>query len=184
MQRWIVTLALLTTAAGVAYADEVKGLYVGAGVGQFNVEIQDVGLSGEDFDSDDTAFRVFGGWRMNPNFAFELAYIDFGAPSEDVSGVDVDIEVTGFAPYLVLTAPVGVLELYTKLGYLFYDAELSASAGGLSASEDTSDEEFVYALGLGLVFFDRLNVRLEYEGIDIQNAEDATAYWLSGAWRF
>lgn len=177
MQRWIVTLALLTAAAGTAVADENRGLYVGAGVGQFNVEIDDI-----DFDSDDTALRLFGGWRMSPNFAFELAYIDFGAPEEDVGGgIDFQVEATGFAPYLVLTAPLGVLELYTKLGYLFYDVEFSAT--GLGSAEE-SDEDFVYALGLGMVFMDHLNIRLEYEGIDISDTDDATAYWLSGAWRF
>lgn len=176
MQRWIIALAMLTTAAGAAYADEERGLYLGAGVGQFNVEIDAL-----DFDSDDTALRLFGGWRFNPNFALELAYMDLGAPEEDVAGVNVQAEVTGFAPYLVTTAPLGVLEFYAKLGYLFYDVELSAAGFG---SADESGEDFVYAIGIGAVLLDHLNIRFEYETIDTSETDDATAYWLSGAWRF
>lgn len=184
MQRWIIALAMLTTAAGVAFADEERGAYVGAGVGQFNIELRDVGTAGEDFDQDDTAFRVFGGWRFSPNFALELAYADLGNPSENISGVNLDVEVTGFAPYIVFTAPVGVLEFYTKLGYFFYDFEVTGSAGGFSTSGSGSDEDFVYTLGLGAVLLDQLNIRFEYETLEVSDSDDATAFWLSGAWRF
>lgn len=183
MQRGIMALALVVAGTGTAAADATSGLYLGVGAGQFNIEIQDIDL-GQDFDSDDTALRVFGGWRFNPNFALELAYADLGTPNDTISGVDVNVELTGFAPYVVLTAPIGLLELYTKLGYFFYDIEVTGSLGGISASDSMSDEDFVYAVGLGAVLMDHLNLRFEYEVIDVSDADDATAYWLSGAWRF
>ena len=51
-------------------------------------------------------------------------------------------------------------------------------------SERRSDEDLVYGAGFGLVLFDHLNVRLEYEIIDISDVDDANAAWLTGAWRF
>lgn len=173
-----VALAIALGFAGVAQADEDAGLYIGAGVGQFNLEIDEVG-----FDSDDTAFKVFGGWRFSPNFAVELAYMDLGAPEEtfDVLGTPVDIqtEVTGFAPYIVTGTQFGMVELFAKLGYLFYDFEISSPGVG---SESDSDEDLVYGLGLGVVL-GQANFRLEYEQVDISDA-DSTSYWLTGAWRF
>jgi hypothetical protein len=47
-----------------------------------------------------------------------------------------------------------------------------------------SDEDLVYAAGVGLVLFDHFNARLEYEIADVSDVEDANAIWLTGAWRF
>lgn len=80
-----VTLALALT-AGTAIAEEDRGFYLGAGVGQFNLEIDDFeGLTTDTFDADDTSLKIFGGWRFNPYIAAELAYIDFGAPDDTVN---------------------------------------------------------------------------------------------------
>jgi opacity protein-like surface antigen len=118
----------------------------------------------------------------------KLAYIDFGGPDDtlDAGGIPVDlgVEVSGFAPYLVGTLPIGISELFAKVGYHFYYVEATASSQGLSASDDSSDEDLVYGAGLGVVLFDRLDARLEYEIIDVSDVEDAYAMWLTGARRF
>lgn len=183
-----VTLAL-ALAAGPAIADEDQGAYWGAGVGQFNLEIDNIqDLNTDSFDSDDTSLKIFYGWRFNPYFAAELAYIDFGGPEDTIQSggvnVNLEVEISGFAPYLVGTLPLGIFELFAKVGYYVYDVELTASAQGASASADTSDEDLVYGAGVGLVLFDHLNARLEYEIIDVSDVEDASALWLTGAWRF
>jgi hypothetical protein len=183
---WTLALAM---AAGPALADENKGFYLGAGVGEFSLEIDDFeDFAGTSFDSDDTSLKVFGGWRFNPYFAAELAYIDFGGPEDTLTvlgiPVNTDVEVSGIAPYLVGTLPLGIFELFAKVGYYFYDVEVTASGGGVSASDDMSDEDLVYAAGVGLVLFDHFNARLEYEIADVSDVEDANAIWLTGAWRF
>jgi Outer membrane protein beta-barrel domain len=184
MRRHITAVAVATALgfASVAQADEDSGFYAGVGVGQFNLEIDEVGLNGEDFDSDDTAFKVFGGWRFSPNFAVELAYLDFGAPEDtfDVLGTPVDLttEVTGFAPYIVTGTQFGMVELFARLGYVFYDFEISAEG----ESEEESDEDLAYGLGIGVVL-GQAAIRLEYEQVDVADAE-TTAIWLSGAFRF
>lgn len=168
-----VALAIALGFAGVAQADEDAGLYVGVGVGQSEIDL------GEGLDlGDDTAFKVFGGWRFSPNFAVELAYLDLGAPNETFAGIDVEAEVTGFAPYIVTGTQFGMVELFARLGYLFYDTELTTSIG----SGDDSDEDLVYGLGIGVVV-GQAAFRLEYEQADVSEG-DATAIWLSGAWRF
>jgi hypothetical protein len=42
----------------------------------------------------------------------------------------------------------------------------------------------VLGLGIGATFFDRFNLRGEYERVDIDQLDDAEAVWLSASWRF
>jgi opacity protein-like surface antigen len=174
----------LLAAPAVFAQDNPDGFYIGAGLGQFNVEIDDTSdLTGtvESFDSDDDTLKIFGGWRLNPNFAIELDYLDFGSAEDTIGGVNVSADINGFAPFAILTLPAGPIELFAKAGYLFYDVEFEID--DFDAGDD-SDEDFVYGAGLGLTLFDHLHARLEYEIIDLSDVDESNALWLSGAWRF
>jgi OOP family OmpA-OmpF porin len=184
------TLAV-AAAAPAAYAqDENAGFYLGGGVGQFNAQIDDVDdVDGtvDGWDEDDTAYKFFGGYRMNSFLAFELAYINLGEPSGDVvPGFNVDASVDGFAPYVVGTFPLGEwFEVYGRLGYFFYDATVGVEDGlGGRAEFDEESEELVYGAGIGANIGERLNVRFEYERFDFENVDDADALWLTASWKF
>lgn len=198
MIRTITTLSAATALAllgsNAMAQDNEGGLYLGAAVGQFDVdldqpdEIDDVI---EDFDTDDTSWKAFAGWRFNPYFAVEAAYVDFGDSGDnfDASGSsgDYTIGLSGFAPYLVGSFPIGPVELFGKVGYYFYDLEVDVDIddlGGDVFTSDDSGEDVVYGLGAGITFFERAHARLEYEIIDIEGTDDLNAYWLSAAWRF
>jgi opacity protein-like surface antigen len=176
----IALLAGLSTTA--VHAENDKGLYVGAGVGQFNLKVNnfnDIENAVQNFDSDDTSWKIFGGYRFNPYLALELDYIDFGGPSQ--SGASIGIK--GFAPYVVGTLPLGIFELFAQVGYYFYDVDLSGGSSSIS-DFDGSQDDFVYAAGFGVLLFDHLDARLAYEIIDISEVKDSNAVWLTGAWRF
>lgn len=171
-----------------------EGLYIGGGIGQFNVKIDDVDQTDEaleTLDDDDNAWKAFVGWRMNPYFALELAYIDFGRPSDQfetggTSG-NYTVDLSGFAPYLIGTIPIGPVELFGKVGYYFYDIDLNVDIDDPTFPDvdgGASDEDLLYGFGVGMTFFERLNARLEYEKIDSDFIDDADALWLSGQWRF
>lgn len=184
--RLTTTLAAAVLACGMtaAHADNERGLYLGVGVGQFNVEVDDIDTTDEleeAFDSDDTVFKAFGGWRFNPFIAVELDYIDLGGPEDTIENVRVKAEIDGIAPYLVGTLPIGPIEGFVRVGYYFYDVEISGEDLG---SIDDSGEDLVYGVGVGLTLFEHLHARLEYEIIDVSEVDDANAIWLSGAWRF
>jgi OOP family OmpA-OmpF porin len=174
-------LALGTTPA---FADEDSGLYLGAGVGRFNVKIdnaEDVTDTVGSFDADDTTFKAFGGWRFNPYLAVELDYMDLGNPEDTIDARRVNANVNGVAPYVVGTWPIGPVELFAKAGYLFYDVKIDVD--NLTVKDD-NQQDFVYGGGLGLTLFDHMNTRLEYEVIDINDVDNANALWLTAAWRF
>lgn len=199
MNRAVVALMLSALGTGLgtgsALAQENdEGIYVGAGVGQFNVKIDDVDQTDEAIarlDDDDNSWKAFVGWRMNRYFGVELAYIDFGGPSDRIeasgSSGDYQLELSGFAPYLIGTIPLGPIELFGKVGYYFYDVNLTADIDDPlrpDIDSSTSEEDLLYGLGAGLTLFERLHARLEYEKIDSSFVDDADALWLSGAWRF
>jgi hypothetical protein len=198
MSRVIAAAAIAPLGVGTALAQDMgveneRGFYFGGGVGQFNVELD--GLDGvdeaiEDLDADDTSWKAFVGYRLNPYISFEAAYLDFGRPNDEFTATgssgDYTVELAGFAPYIVGTVPVGPVELSARAGYYIYDLETSVDIDDLGDDVFTSDdsgEDFVYGVGVGLTLFERLNARLEYEIIDLTGA-DADAFWLSGSWRF
>jgi OOP family OmpA-OmpF porin len=185
--KTITAFVALLSLATAAWADGETGLYLGAGVGQFNVQaddIDDLGPIVEEFDSDATTFKVFGGWRFSRYLAAELDYLDLGSPDDDVSGQKIDADISGFAPYVIGTVPLGPIELFGKVGYLFYDLDVTSS-GQTNAIASGSQDDFIYGLGAGITLFERIHARLEYEMIDTsETIDDADAVWLSAAWRF
>lgn len=186
-------LAALTVAAAApaAYAeDEAAGFYLGGGVGQFNAQIDDVDQVDntiDAWDEDDTAYKLFGGYRLNNFLAFELDYINLGEPSGSVvPGFNVDASVDGFAPYVVGTIPLGQwFEVYGRLGYYFYDATVGVDNEVDDRVEfDEESEDLVYGAGIGANIGERLNLRLEYEKFDLEGMDDADSLWLTAAWKF
>ena len=80
--------ALLTLPVLPAVAAD-NGFYLGGSVGQVNLKIDD--LTGnvfpdDDFDSDDTAFKLIAGIRPLDWLAVEAAYVNFGEPEDTVVG--------------------------------------------------------------------------------------------------
>ena len=102
-------VAALAAAMSAQAQDNESGFYAGAGVGTFDVEIDDfddVDDTIDGYDSDDTAWKAFGGWRMNPYLAFELAYVNLGSPDDEIlPDTTLTVETDGFAPYVVGTLP-------------------------------------------------------------------------------
>jgi hypothetical protein len=197
MKTGIAAAVLFALSAGAAHAqspDNDEGLYIGLGYGAFDVQIDDIDQTDEAIDrinDDDNAWKAFIGWRLNPYFAFELNYVDFGNPSDQInsSGTsgDYELELSGFQPAIYGTFPLGPVELFGKLGYYFYDVDLTIDIDDLTDdvfTSSTSDEAWSYGFGAGVTFFDRLHAKLEYEKIDADNIDDLDAIWLSAAWRF
>jgi opacity protein-like surface antigen len=196
MKRVIVASMVLAAISGSAVAadDNERGFYLGGGIGNFNLEIDRVSAvdnAVRRLDDDDNAWKVFGGYRFNRFISLEGAYVDFGRQSDtfDVGGSSGDFtaELSGFSPQLVGTVPVGPVELSAKVGVYFVDIDLSAdidNADELDFDSNTSEEDFMYGVGIGATFFERLNAKLEYEWIDIEDSDNANSLWATGTWRF
>jgi hypothetical protein len=196
MKRAIMAAAtLVALGSGAAYAqspENDEGVYIGGGVGQFNVEVN--GLDSTDnvlrtLDDDDTAWQAFVGWRLNPYISLQAAYIDFGRPEDDFTTSSGDhgkfgAELSGFAPSVIGTLPLGPVELSATLGYYIYDLKLRGDIDDPDIDRSDSGEDVFYGAGVGVTFLERLHAKLEYQKIDLERVEDSNVVWLTGAWRF
>lgn len=150
----VATATSLAFLASGAYAQENdRGVYVGAGFGAFDVQVDDIDDADEAIsriDDDDNAWKIFVGWRLNRYVAFELNYIDFGdttGTSASGSSGDYSVELSGFQPAVYGILPIGPVELFAKLGYYFYDVDLRFDFDDLDSENfraDTSEEAWSY----------------------------------------
>jgi OOP family OmpA-OmpF porin len=192
-----VAAALLALMAGPALAQEddddragrnLEGFYIGGGIGDYSSSVDEIDSidsiddAGIDFSDSDNAMKVFAGWHFNQFFAVQADYVDFGESSGAVTpSVSGTSDVQGIAPSIVGTLPIGPIELFARVGVMFYEVDLNLTGGRLV---DESGEDLVYSAGIGIDVLDRLNLRLEYEEIDIEQLDESDALWLNVAWKF
>ena len=158
--------------------------YIGGGIGQSYVEEDNV-ASGQDFDDEDFAFKLFGGYRFHENFAVEADYLDFGEPDDDILGINLEVDLYALALYGVGILPLtDQFELFAKLGIAYWDAEVDGSFLGISASDDEDGTDLAYGLGASFAFTDQLAARVEYERIDVDDLDNAEMFTVSGEVRF
>ncbi len=187
-------LVALIAGPALAQSDEdragqnLQGFYLGGGVGVFSAavdeidELDDIDDVGIDFSDGDNATKLFAGYAFNRFFAVQGDFVDFGESSGAISpSVNGTSDVQGLAPSVVGTLPVGPVELFARVGMMFYDVDLNLGAVRLI---DESGEDHVWSAGIGLDVLHRLKLRLEYEEIDIEQLDEADAVWLNVAWKF
>jgi OOP family OmpA-OmpF porin len=171
-----------------------SGPYVGVGWGQMDLDIHnlsDVGTATSNIvKSRDDAWKLFAGYRVNPYLAVEAAYIDFGKHNEhfDSSGSNGNYQVnmSGFAPYIIGTVPLGNWDLFAKAGSYFYNVKVKVDFDnpGPDLNSSHSRNDFLYGGGVGYTIAERVHLRAEYEVVDVTNAKNSDAIWLSAAWHF
>jgi Outer membrane protein beta-barrel domain len=191
---WIATSAALlslTTGSALAQRDDTNagantdGLYIGAGVGEFSTEIDEIGDVDNidvDFDTDEDATKIYAGWRFNRFVAVQLDQYEFGDSTLAVNLLPLSAETEGTAASIVGTLPLGPIELFARAGVLWYDVNVDLNGRDVI---DESGNDNVYSAGLGFVLADRFNIKLEYEEVHLDGVyDDANAVWISANWRF
>lgn len=106
---------------------------------------------------------------MNPNIAFEAAWVDLGEVSGSVGGATVSAEVDGWT-----LAAKGILPLneqfsvFGKLGMIRWDVE----GGGAASGIDDDGTDLMYGIGAQYMFTDRVGIVGEWEWYDIDDDVD------------
>ena len=162
--------------------------YAGAGIGQSYVEEDNI-IGGADFDDEDFGFKVFGGIRLHENFAVEAAYLDFGETDDDSAGLfDIEVELYALALYGVGILPLSEqFELFAKLGVAYWDADADGIIifSGITFPVDDDDGvDLAYGIGASYAFTDQFAVRVEYEGVDVDDLDTADLLTIGGEIRF
>jgi len=155
---------IVVSSAAMAQAKSAdQGFYAGARIGQSKVDIDCTGASCEDTD---TAFGIFGGYKINRNFAVEAGYTDFGKVNATVAVPAATLEVKSNAFEVV---GVGALPLnqqfsvYGKLGFYRGEAKASATLGAFSGSQKETNTDLTLVVGVQYNFNPQLGVRGEWQ---------------------
>lgn len=173
----IALFAALTFAPITAFAD--SGLYVGGSIGGASLELDfgDTGIPDfpTEIDEDDTAYKLFAGYKFDLpviDFGIEGGYVDFGKPDFGVEvadvAIDVELDPTGFNLWGIAGIEAGPVDLFAKLGYVFWDLEVSVPGTNVSESDDGSDIGYGVGAAIGL---GPLQLRGEYEIYDVEDAD-------------
>jgi OOP family OmpA-OmpF porin len=163
MKQLIGMIAALLVAIP-ASAQNLGGFYLGGGIGQSDAKDGCDGISGPGVscDSEDTAWRLFGGYQLNTNLALELGYTDLGEVSATGPGGSASAEATALEFSALGMFPIAEgFSLYGKAGVYRGEVDSRASIAGLSgsASEDNTD----FTLGAGVQFDMTRNIALRGE---------------------
>ena len=186
--RGITSVAVvLAASAMMLFSPESKadsGFFLGGSVGQSGVEIQDgTVVPPLVFDEDDFAWKAFGGYNFDVtvvNLAIEGGYVNFGGPSADVAGSQVEVDVDGFDIFGVLGFDLGPVGIFAKAGMIAWDAEITVD--GIDAGSDDGSDP---AYGVGAKFgLGSIDIRAEYELFDVEDAEDVTLLSVGIVWTF
>ena len=121
-------------------ANAGEGFFIGAGIGTAELSEDFDGL---DIDSDSTAYRVVGGWRVNEYFALEGGYHNFGdfEQSIDIGGElsSVTLSADGFTLGVLGTAPISEkFALFGRAGMFFWDGNAEINNVSQATPEDTN----------------------------------------------
>ncbi len=163
--------------------------YLGAGLGQskFKGELGCDNTAPFSCSDTDTAFKIFGGYQVNSNFAAEATYQDFGKTELSGGGITAAIKSHAFDVSALGMLPFGGgLAAYGRLG-MYAASSDGTSNVGISASE--SNTGLTYGLGLQWDPTRNFGVRVEYQVYDKVGGGDLgkgniDVIGLSGLWRF
>jgi OOP family OmpA-OmpF porin len=156
---------MLFAVAGTATAQGYIG--VGAGITTMDVCDDFTGLGLTDCDDEDTGLKLFGGYKVNPNFAVEGAWVDLGEIlSLTGPGGTATVEIDGFQIAGVGTIPINPqFGIFGKLGAYMWDA----SGGGVASGVSDDGTDIMFGAGVMWNSSRQLGFRAEWERFDIDD---------------
>ena len=156
---------VLGLAAAAPAAAQDSGLYLGASLGTGKSKNTCEGIAGN-CDDTDTAYKLFGGYQINRNLAWEVGYGYLGdvTASGTFAGVPLDFEVTNKALDFsgIVTLPVNErFAVFGRLGIYRSQVELRGNLGTLQGGDHNTS--FTWGLGMRFDLGRAFAVRAEWQ---------------------
>jgi opacity protein-like surface antigen len=167
------TLLLAALPLQHARADDLLGLYVGAGVGQSHVQADGSGYSASEFTKNHSAFKAMAGVHPIAPLGAELEYIDMGHPNGGLGGQPANVKMSGEAAFVTLFLPTPVIDVYGKLGAGRLESTLNSQRvqSGTVQPFQLNRTNTRFAAGAGVQYrLGSFGVRAEYERFDAAGA--------------
>jgi len=168
-----------------------QGFYLGANIGTAEVDyslsdaadLDDGGnFSNVDIDDSDTTFGLNAGYRVNPYFAVEVGYQDFGeysiSANSDGSGffwfpgpVEATAEVTGIMLGVKGIFPVQEnFEVYGKAGMNRWDADYDYTDTCCTVSESDDGTDAYFGIGATYIL-NKVGLSAGYTRFDVADTD-------------
>jgi opacity protein-like surface antigen len=180
MRKLLLATALLA-ATGAAQADDLLGLYAGAGITRAKME----DIFATNFNLSNTSWKLFAGFRpLGFPIGMDVDYMDLGSSSAGTFKGVAHADAKAFAAYVVGYAPIPVpnIDLYAKGGLARWQFDGRTSSPLFDVSDNGTD--FAWGVGGQVHFLDKFAVRLEYEHFNVREAQDVQVYTLGVSYRF
>ena len=178
-------LALAISAGSLAMADDA-GWYVGANVGASRATIDDARISSDllgsgryaasiEDDNRSNGYKLYGGYRLNKNFAVEGGYFDLGdfgfkATTVPAGTLNGNIKIRGLNLDLVGTLPITEkFSVFGRIGANYAQARDSFT-GMVNSNPSERGTNLKVGLGVEYAFNDAWAMRGELERYRINDA--------------
>lgn len=167
------TVAALLAAAGMALSSATmaqsmqqdRGWYVGGSLGQMEADGDCPG--GLSCDRKDSSWKVFGGMRINKNFAAEAFYGNWGEVSVSSGALSATGEISSWGLAGLGILPLGDrFSLFGKLGYAQTDQEVTVSGPGITIADSDDGGEVIWGVGATYNFTRNFGLRAEWERLN------------------
>ncbi|NMM37914.1 MAG: OmpA family protein [Glaciimonas sp.] len=180
-------MAFAVIASPYAVAED-SGWYAGANAGQSRAKIDDERISSSllgrgltsSINDDDrtTGYKIYGGYKLNKNFALEGGYFDLGkfgytATTQPAGTLNGNIKLKGLNLDLVGMLPITEkVSAFGRVGLIYAEARdsFSGSIPVPNANPSKRDTNYKFGLGLQYAFTDSLAMRAEVERYRINDA--------------
>ncbi|MBS0374861.1 MAG: outer membrane beta-barrel protein [Proteobacteria bacterium] len=193
-------LGLVALAPLSANADDALGLYLGGGVGQANVRVDQLPSVGRSLRENHAAWTAVVGLRPISVLGAELGYTDFGRVSASYNPVpgssiaaDAHPRATTLLAVGYLPLPIPLLDVYVKAGVarlqttvntqiISCEVNINCPPPGNNSHTSSSDSRAAYAAG-AQVKLGPVAVRAEYLRINASNGDPSLAS-VGLIWKF
>ncbi len=184
-------IALASMSASSSFAQDSAYYYGGLSIGQSQAKIDEQGITSSllaaglattsmSKDESDTAYKLFGGYQFNRNFAIEAGFFDLGsfgytANTTPAGTLNGRIKIQGLNLDLVGTLPISErLSVIGRIGAQGARSRDTFSATGAvgvgNANARKNDVNYKVGLGLQYEFSESFLVRAEAERYRINDA--------------
>jgi len=126
------------------------------------------GDTGATCDDSDEGYKIFGGLRVNPNLAFEVAYMDMGEAAATSTTTTTTINKRTLGVSGLNFSVLGIMplsksfELFGKAGWTFWEAE-SKLTGTVNSTATINDSDINIGFGANYNVDETFTLRAEFE---------------------
>ena len=162
----VCAVSLTSVSVLAADAESELGWYMGGNVGRSHIKLrtQNIGVLNGDQDTNDTGYKIYGGYRFHKNWAAEVQYYDLGKYKYTEPKGTIDVKTHGIAISALGLMPVSkVATLFAKLGLGHQRFAGTATTATAITSESTSKAVPLIGVGVDYKLSTNWSMRAEYE---------------------